>query len=423
MPLRPRVSRRRLGCALFCAIGLLVIAAVFWKTLLVPRLGGAFLAQVPELTLDALSPAARQMALEALKGPGSTHPVDHHTHLLGLGIGGTGASVNPRWFSWRSPLKRLQFDLYLSATGIQNLEAADAQYIERLVGLIRSVPGSGRYYLLAFDRTYRRDGSVDPDHTEFHIPNEYVFQLAEEFPGVFEPAMSIHPYRLDAIERLEFWASRGGRLLKWLPNSMGIDPFDGRCIPFYRKMKELGVTLLTHGGDEKAVDAAEAQALGNPLLLRRALDEGVRVILAHAAGLGSNVDWDDPRQPEVTNFELFLRLMETPEYQTLLFGEVSAMVQLNRAGDPLATLLGRPDLHPRLVNGSDYPLPAVNALISTWKLERDGFLPEGDRPLLNEIYELNPLLFDFVLKRNLKHPETGEKFSPAVFFTSPLDRD
>ena len=35
---------------------------------------------------------------------------------------------------------------------------------------------------------------------------------------------------------------------------MGIDPADPRCDPFYAAMKELGLVLLSHAGDEKASD-------------------------------------------------------------------------------------------------------------------------------------------------------------------------
>ena len=56
-------------------------------------------------------------------------------------------------------------------------------------------------------------------------------------------------------------------------------------IRFTKKMKELDLILLSHGGEEKAVEADEDQKLGNPLLLRRALDHGVKVIVAHCAGL------------------------------------------------------------------------------------------------------------------------------------------
>ena len=62
--------------------------------------------------------------------------------------------------------------------------------------------------------------------------------------------------------------------------------------PFYRKMKEHDIILLSHGGKEQAVEAEEDQELGNPLRLRKPLDMGVRVIIAHAASLGSCKDLD-----------------------------------------------------------------------------------------------------------------------------------
>ena len=61
----------------------------------------------------------------------------------------------------------------------------------------------------------------------------------------------------------------------------------------------------------------------------------------------------------------FLRMMEEPRYQGLLFGEISALTQWRRL-DVLETLLDRPELHARLVDGSDYPLPGVNSAVWTW---------------------------------------------------------
>ena len=79
-----------------------------------------------------------------------------------------------------------------------------------------------------------------------------------------------------------------------------------------------------------------------------------RYLDAHAAlkasatyELPPHVQWDDKK------------------YEGLVFGEISAMTQFNRCGTPLTTILEREDLHDRLVNGSDYPLPAVNVLIRT----------------------------------------------------------
>src|SRR4030095_5859363 len=213
---------------------------------------------------------------------------------------------------------------------------------------------------------------------------------------------------------------RGARIVKWLPNAMGIDPSDPACDSFYRKMKELDLILLSHGGEEKAVEAEEDQKLGNPLFLRRALDHGVKVIVAHCAGLGTNEDLDDRHRNLVPNFDLFLRLMDEKRYEGLGFGEISGMTQYNRIGRPLITMLSRADLHHRLVNGSDYPLPAVNVLIRTQPLRRLGYINASERAALGEIYHYNPLLFDFVLKRSLRVPGTDKRFPPSVFMTNSM---
>lgn len=146
---------------------------------------------------------------------------------------------------------------------------------------------------------------------------------------------------------------------------------------------------------------------------------GVRVIVAHAASLGTCADLDRGQGKTAECFELFLRLMDDPRYRGLLFGEISAMLQFNRMPRPFATILKRQDLHPRLVNGSDYPLPAVNALIWTRFFVRSGFITAEERLALNEIYDYNPLLFDFVLKRTMRHPETKQKLSPSIFMANP----
>jgi hypothetical protein len=155
------------------------------------------------------------------------------------------------------------------------------------------------------------------------------------------------------------------------------------------------------------------------LLLRRALDHGVRVIAAHCASLGDNVDLDDPGRGKVRNFELFLRLMDEEKYKRLLFGEISAITQYNRFGETLAVLLERSDLHGRLVNGSDYPLPAINALIRTRSLVSAGFISKEERDALNEIFDSNPLLFDFVLKRTLHLPGGDRRFPASMFMEHP----
>ena len=381
---------------------------------LVHFIGGAFNHQPHELK-DGLSSKASDLVKRAFEDIDPTRLVDHHTHIAGIGTSPTGAFVNPKMRSWGHPFHHLKFKVYLSAAGVADVEQADAQLIKRLVNLVKHISNHGKHRLLAFDKNYSPDGSPNLQKTEFYVPNEYVFALAEQYPDLFVPNISVNPYRPDALAELEKWARRGARVVKWLPNAMGINPADSRCDSFYQKMKELDVILLSHGGEEKAVEAEEDQKLGNPLLLRRALDHGVKVIIAHCAGLGQNEDLDRPDKKSTHNFDLFMRLMDEKRYEGLVFGEMSAMTQFNRIGKPLTTILKRDDLHERLVNGSDYPLPAINVLIRTRPLVKGGYINTDEREALNEIYDYNPLLFDFVLKRAIKLPGTTRRLPSSIF--------
>lgn len=385
---------------------------------LIHSIGGAFKRQPEELDRK-LSDKSSDLVKHAFADIDSEKLIDHHVHVAGLGVGGTKTFVNPKMRTWKHPFHRLKFKVYMSSAGVDDETKADPQVIERLARLVGHIQGHGKHRLLAFDKHYRRDGSVNLEKTEFYVPNEYVFAVAQQHPDLFVPNISVNPYRPDALAELEKWSQRGARVVKWLPNAMGIDPSDPQCDPFYRKMKELNLILLSHGGEEKAVEAEEDQKLGNPLLLRRALDHGVKVIVAHCAGLGTNEDLDSKDRKQCDNFDLFLRLMDEKRYEGLVFGEISAMTQFNRSGKPLQTILKREDLHERLVNGSDYPLPAVNVLIRTRPLVKQGYLTTAEGECLHEIYDYNPLLFDFVLKRHLKRPGTSQKLPAAIFMTNP----
>lgn len=412
LPSSRRWRRRLFIAALLSIGGLLVVDLV-----VIDRLGGASSRPPSALAAEA-SPEARALIAAAFEGVPSGTAMDYHTHLAGLGTDADGCSINPHMLSWMHPLSRLKFKVYVSGYGVTDLERADQQIRERLIDLIENIDGHGRYALLAFDRNHDADGRPVPEDTEFYVPNAVVFKAAEKAPELFAPVMSIHPYRPDAVEVLERFSKRGGRLVKWLPNAMGIDPASPKCEPFYLAMKRLGVALLSHAGEEQAVDAEEAQKLGNPLRLRAALDRGVKVIIAHCASLGQSEDLDDPARPKVPSFSLFLRLMGEDRYRGLLFGEISATTQFNRLG-VLPTLLERSELHDRLVNGSDYPLPAINIVIRTSSLQTAGLISAEERKALNEIYDFNPLLFDFVLKRTLKHPKTGARFPARIFREHP----
>lgn len=365
----------------------------------------------------SLSPEAARLVEEAFADMEGQTPVDYHVHMLGLGAGGTGARANPKLLSWRHPLSRLKAKIIFKSSGIASEARADQQYLARLLAVAREFPRPIRLAILAFDDHYAKDGAIDPGRSEFYLPSEYVIALARRHPELFIPVVSVHPYAPDALQRLERYAEAGGRMIKWLPNAQGIDPSDPDIEPFYRLMRDFGMALLCHTGQEASV-ASKAQQFGNPLLLRRPLDLGITVLMAHAGNRGRNEDRDHPGR-RTRNFDLALRLMDDPNYRDRLYADISTITQTLRSHNDLKTLLERSDLHHRLVNGSDYPLPGVDFFIQPWLLQRGGFITGPQRRCLAEIFRNNPLLFDFVLKRTLRHPETGAKFPPSVFAAHP----
>jgi predicted TIM-barrel fold metal-dependent hydrolase len=72
-----------------------------------------------------------------------------------------------------------------------------------------------------------------------YVPNDYIWRLCERYHH-FIPSCSVHPYRLDALAELQRSFDNGARLIKWLPNAMGIDPSSHLCQPYYDKCRELG---------------------------------------------------------------------------------------------------------------------------------------------------------------------------------------
>lgn len=341
---------------------------------------------------------------------------DMHAHLLGVGDQGSGAWVNPDMRSPWHPVQAVQFRFYLNASCVTDDGAVDAAFLSRLRALCEDLPAGVKLMLLAFDYRYDETGRRREDMSAFHVPDAYAASVAAAFPERFEWIASVHPYRADSVEALDWAVQHGARAVKWLPPVMGMDPASPACDRFYSALARHDLPLLSHGGDESAVHGGTDQGLGNPLRLRRALERGVRVIVGHCATMGASVDLDrGPDGPRVENFTLFARLMDEEAYRGRLFGDLSAITQINRAGPYLRTLLRRDDWHDRLVNGSDYPLPGVLPLFSLRGLARDGFIDEADAAWLSDLRRHHPLLFDWVLKRRLT--ADGRRFAPRVFET------
>jgi predicted TIM-barrel fold metal-dependent hydrolase len=225
-------------------------------------------------------------------------------------------------------------------------------------------------------------GELDQAATEIYIPNEFLARECRTHPNLLFGA-SINPLRRDALERLERVAGEGAVLLKWLPSIKAVDPADRRLKPFYRRLQELRLPLLTHTGNEESFTRAD-NSLADPLRLRSALDEGVTVIAAHCASNGVN----DGQH----NLERLLPLLR--EYPNL-YADISALTQANRLGH-LPRVLRHGDIHERLLYGSDMPI--INSFITSpwWHTYRIP-LSEARRIAANR----NPWDRDVELKRAL----------------------
>ena len=396
-----------------------MLAGLAASAALVPA--GAHAFRLINPCLDAVLPeplASHEIVAAAFDGIEPAQFIDAHVHLLGDGAGPGSPWIGEEMRELTNPLQYARYRFFLNASCVLHGETdASEAFIERLVACHRATAPGFRLMLLAFDQVHDTAGRARPRTSAFHVPDTYARAVAARFPGELEWAASAHPYRRDAVDALDAAVAGGALAVKWLPNAMGIDPASPRCDAFYEALARYRVPLLTHGGRERAVRGMGADEYGNPLKLRRALEHGVRVIVAHCASFGSGVDLDaGPNGPAVPNVELFARMMDEPRYEGLLMGDISAIMQSNRTAAALGTILERTEWHGRLLNGSDYPLPGVPALFDLDDMVEHGFLAGNAVPVLEAIQDHNPLLFDFVLKRTVSRH--GARFAPRVFETA-----
>ncbi len=380
-----------------------------------------FLGASAGLMLPGVSYARRgneeeDLIRRAMEGIDPRHFLDAHVHVVGVGHGNTGCSVHPTMMNmWSHPLQWIRFRVYAEASGVKDLNNIDENYLRMLRERTSNLPTGGRSLLFAFDQVHDENGQPQPEHTVFHVPDSHMFSAVESADH-FLPCASVHPYRNDAVDALHEAADRGAIAVKWLPNAMWIDPSSKKCDAAYAVMRDRGLTLISHGGEEQAVPSPDTQEYGNPLRLRRALDAGVKIVVAHCASHGESIDIDDPNRPKRSAFDLFMRLMDEPAYEGQLFGEISAVLLLNRVRRVVPALLRRADLHHRLIHGSDYPIPGIDPLINLVQLWSLNLIDWRDRGPLARLFSENPILGDFVLKRVLTvdgGPAVG--FPPAVF--------
>lgn len=309
--------------------------------------------------------------------------IDIHCHTAGIGAGGSGCFVSP------AMRKNWRFKFFLNSFGVtqQELEQqGDGLILERLSRSLAESRCVNKAVILAMDGVIGSDGELDLEKSEIYIPNDFLARELRRYPNLLFGA-SINPYRRDAVQRLEQAAADGAVLLKWLPSIQNIDPADERLAPFYLRLRQLGLPLLTHTGSEESFTRKKDE-LADPLRLRLPLSLGVTVIAAHAASNG--------RSHGEANFRRILPLFD--EFPNL-YADISSLTQLNRLGH-LPRLLRNKQLHGRLLYGTDMPL--VNTGITSPWFHAYRLLP---RSLVRALREQNPWDRDVALKRALGMPD------------------
>ena len=320
--------------------------------------------------------------------------VDMHCHIAGIGAGGSGCFVSSKLRrNWR-------FKIYLRSFGVslkEIEEKGDAVVANRISETVVRSKYVSKVVLLALDGVVGSDGQLDTNRTEVYVPDEFVADMVTRHTNLLFGA-SVNPYRTDALERLEWAKAHGAVLVKWLPPIMEIAPDDPRLIPFYKKMVELDLPLLSHTGREKSFSRADA-GFSDPEKLRLPLDLGVSVIAAHIA---SSEKYHGERGPD--------RLARLMREYTNLYTDISALTQINKPG-ALKEAVTKPEFAGRLVYGTDFPL--INtALVSPWYFFR---LSLREKILISRTK--NPWDRDVLMKHYLGVP-TNTFARPAKMFNS-----
>jgi uncharacterized protein len=281
-----------------------------------------------------------------------THPasktlIDCHVHLAALPDGNNGCYISPKMLN--SPLFR--FLLWKHKLSPDQPREANQKYVDDLLLELRASRHVQQAVLLGLDGAYDETGRLNQAHTDFLISNDYVLKTSKAYPQEFLAGPSINPQRRDAIDEVHRVADAGAVLVKVLPNAQQFNPADPRYKPFYRALAERNLPFLSHVGYEFSLIGKD-QSLGDPDRLQLALDEGATVIAAHACSYG------------LIFYEKFLpTIMRLSKHYRQFYADISALTLPNRLA-MLLKLRYYPEIHERLLFGTDYPLSVLH--LAAW---------------------------------------------------------
>lgn len=318
--------------------------------------------------------------------------VDVHVHLAGIGAGGSGCWVSPRF------TRRVTFQAFRMLHRIATRRSAggadlDSGWAGTLAERVRSSE-LDRAVALGFDAVYDRAGQIDRELSQMVVPVSWVLEACRRHSDALLPGPSVNPLRADALERLDECIEGGAVLIKWLPSVQRIDPSDRAHSAFYRRLADAGVALLVHSGGGERTFAEIAPELKDVRHLEAPLSAGVTVICAHS-GVPVHLSRDPDQLP------ILRRLLA--RYPNLWLDN-SGMANPSRFAH-LARLAHDRQFVQRTLYGSDYPVPSLPlhyprriGPAEVWRLHR----------------ERNPFDRDIGLKRALGYPDATLTRAAAV---------
>jgi uncharacterized protein len=268
------------------------------------------------------------------------HVVDMHVHLI-ANDRDAGSYISPT-------LRRsVTYQFLVRSLGLGSVSDEDLAkvYLDQIQSWATATGGSDRYVLLGMDWVYDADGVVDEARSHLVVNNDAVFDACDGCDR-FLAGPSINPQRADAIEALEDVAGRGAALIKVLPNMQGFDPADPAYLPFWTRIRELGLPILAHTGYEHALPSLN-EDFGDPRRWSNALDAGCTVIGAHCAAAG--------KFHREEYFNAFTGMLSR---YPRLYGDVSGFASPIRSSY-LKPMLSSALRRRRLLVGSDFPIPCL----------------------------------------------------------------
>jgi hypothetical protein len=264
--------------------------------------------------------------------------IDCHVHLAALPDADNGCFVSRKML--RSPLFR--FLLWKHRFDVGDPARTNRKYVDDLWESSRPRSTCTRPCCSA------STACTTPGRTRFgthRLPGGQRLRARDRAraPRSIPRGVSINPQRRDAIDEVHRCADAGAALVKVLPNAQQFDPSRDEYKRVYRALAERKLPFLSHVGYEFSLIGRD-QSVGDPLRLRVALDEGATVIAAHACSYGLMV------------YEKFLpALVDLCRRYPNFYADVSALTLPNRFR-MLLHLRRHPELHERLLFGTDYPL-------------------------------------------------------------------